>query len=221
MLVVLNICIYTYIIWLDVCHWLQPFHNRAAPLTTVRWIPASMRVYVLTPPLDLPARVRRAMREPFASMQWIRAAAHHACMREPAWLYQGQDTIVLVWLDMEVNKLSLHTKLLILSGTTFSDKDSVPSHYLNQCWNIVNWNFRNKLQWNFNRNSNIFIQENALENVVCEMASILSRPQCDNCTWKGYVWCYDYFSLLLSKVRWCGISKHALMVICLDMTVTS
>ena len=31
---------------------------------------------------------------------------------------------------------------------------------------------------NFNRNSNIFIQENAFENVVCEMASILSRPQC-------------------------------------------
>ena len=30
----------------------------------------------------------------------------------------------------------------------------------------------NKLQWNFNRNSNIFIQENAFENVVCEMASI-------------------------------------------------
>ena len=29
-----------------------------------------------------------------------------------------------------------------------------------------------KLQWNFNRNSNIFIQENALENVVCQMASI-------------------------------------------------
>ena len=31
---------------------------------------------------------------------------------------------------------------------------------------------------NFNWNSNIFIQENALENVVCEMASIFSRPQC-------------------------------------------
>ena len=57
---------------------------------------------------------------------------------------------------------------------------SAPSHYLNQCWNIVNWILRNKLQWNFNRNSNIFIQENALENVVCEMASILSRPQCVN-----------------------------------------
>ena len=29
----------------------------------------------------------------------------------------------------------------------------------------------------FNRNSNVFIQENGLENGVCEMASILSRPQ--------------------------------------------
>ena len=31
---------------------------------------------------------------------------------------------------------------------------------------------------NFNRNVHIFIQENAFENVVCKMASILSRPQC-------------------------------------------
>ena len=54
----------------------------------------------------------------------------------------------------------------------------MPSHYLNQCWNIVNWTLGSKLQWNFNRNSNIFIQENAIENIVCEMASILSRPQC-------------------------------------------
>ena len=47
-----------------------------------------------------------------------------------------------------------------------------------QCWNIVNSTLRNKLQWNFNRNSNIFIQENVLENVVWEMAAILPRPQC-------------------------------------------
>ena len=32
--------------------------------------------------------------------------------------------------------------------------------------------------WNFNRYSSIFIQENAFENGVCEMASISSRPQC-------------------------------------------
>ena len=30
----------------------------------------------------------------------------------------------------------------------------------------------------FNRNSDIFFHDNALEGVVCEMAFILSRPQC-------------------------------------------
>ena len=49
---------------------------------------------------------------------------------------------------------------------------SAPSHYLNQCWIIVDWTLRNKVQGNLNRNSNNFIQENAFENVVCEMASI-------------------------------------------------
>ena len=39
-----------------------------------------------------------------------------------------------------------------------------PSHYLNQCWDIVYWTLSKKHQWNFNRNSNIF----------CEMAAILS-----------------------------------------------
>ena len=53
-----------------------------------------------------------------------------------------------------------------------------PSHYLNPCWNIVIWTLRNKLQWNLNRNSNIFMQENIFENVVWKMAAILSRPQC-------------------------------------------
>ena len=52
---------------------------------------------------------------------------------------------------------------------------SAPSHYLKQCLLIVNWTLRNKLQWNFNQNSTIFIQENAFENVVCKMVAILSR----------------------------------------------
>ena len=55
---------------------------------------------------------------------------------------------------------------------------STSSHYLNQCWNIVNSDIRNRLQWNLKRNSYIFIQENAFENVVCEMVTMLSRPQC-------------------------------------------
>ena len=52
---------------------------------------------------------------------------------------------------------------------------------------------RNKLQWNFNQNSDIFFQENALESVVCEMVSILSRPQC----------------VTFPSVRFCGIFLRA------------
>ena len=55
---------------------------------------------------------------------------------------------------------------------------SASSHYLNQCWNVVNWTLRNNLQWNFNRNSNIFFQENAFQNVIWKIAAIMSRPQC-------------------------------------------
>ena len=51
-------------------------------------------------------------------------------------------------------------------------------HYLNQCWNIVDSNPRNKLQWNPKGNPYIFIQENPFENVVWKKAAILSRPQC-------------------------------------------
>ena len=52
---------------------------------------------------------------------------------------------------------------------------SAQSHYLNQCCVLVNWTLGNKVQWNLNPNSHIFIQENAFENIVCEMAAILSR----------------------------------------------
>ena len=58
-----------------------------------------------------------------------------------------------------------------------------PSHYLTQCWNIVDWTPRSKLQWNFKRYWYIFFQENAFENVVWKMAAILSRPQCVKAVW--------------------------------------
>ena len=58
---------------------------------------------------------------------------------------------------------------------------SAPSHYLNQWWKFVNSNLTNNIQWNHMRNSNIFVQENAFQNVVCEMAAMLSRPHCVKC----------------------------------------
>ena len=47
---------------------------------------------------------------------------------------------------------------------------------------IVIYTITNKIRWNFDRNSHIFIQENAFENVLREMrAAFLSRPQVFNC----------------------------------------
>ena len=54
---------------------------------------------------------------------------------------------------------------------------SSPSHYLNQCWNDVNWIRRNEFQWHFNQNSYILIKENAFENSISKISSMVSRPQ--------------------------------------------
>ena len=43
---------------------------------------------------------------------------------------------------------------------------------------IVNLNIGNTIQWNLKGNTLIFAQENAFDNVVCEIAAILPRPQC-------------------------------------------
>ena len=50
---------------------------------------------------------------------------------------------------------------------------SVPSHNLNQCWLIFDWNHLNKLKWNLNQNTPIFIQENEFENSFAKW-----RPFC-------------------------------------------
>ena len=47
------------------------------------------------------------------------------------------------------------------------------SHCRNQYWNIVNWTLRNKIQWNLNRNSYIFIKKMHLK-----ISSAKWRPFC-------------------------------------------
>ena len=87
----------------------------------------------------------------------------------------------------------------------------VTSYYLNQCWDIVNWNLRNKLQWNFNWNSYIFIEENAFVNVIWKMAAILSRPQCVKHWWcvivivNYLVW--SYWLWYETSISYWGLNK--------------
>ena len=78
-----------------------------------------------------------------------------------------------------------HCQLNMLNASMILELFSamLPPSWFTIIFIIVNWTLTNKLQWNFNRNSNILNQENALENVVCEMASILSWPQCVKSNW--------------------------------------
>ena len=91
-------------------------------------------------------------------------------------------SLICVWINGRVNnheagdlgRYRAHYYVIVMNYLTWS----APSYNQNQCWNIVYSHLRNKFQWHLYRKSNIFIQENALENVVYEMASNLSWPHC-------------------------------------------
>ena len=65
-------------------------------------------------------------------------------------------------------------------------------HYLNQCWLIVKWTPGNKIQWNSNRNSIIFIEENAFQGRWVKSL------------WPGdAIWRQGSRSTLVQAMAWC------------------
>ena len=94
-----------------------------------------------------------------------------------------------------------------------SDNDQASSHYLNQCWNIVNWTLRNNLNWNLY----IFIQVNAFGNVAWKMAAILFRPQCVN---QIYPECYLITFHQLWRVSNCFCGYQWFYITFLDLMLT-
>ena len=95
--------------------------------------------------------------------------------------------------------------------------------YLNQHWLIVNWTLMSKLHWNLNQNTKFFIHDNAYENAVCEMATILSRGR--------WVKRTPYLIISIGKLwdiycEYCGKNCDVIMelhctVICLTMILNS
>ena len=91
--------------------------------------------------------------------------------------YKHYQTIRSVYLYHSLTHWGRVTHICVSKLYVGSDNGLSPGRRQAIIWHIVNSNLRNKLQWNLKRNSCVFIQENEFENVVCEMASILSRPQ--------------------------------------------
>ena len=49
--------------------------------------------------------------------------------------------------------------------------NTVLAFHINQCWANTNWTLTNKIQWNFNQNTERFIHENASENTSVKWRS--------------------------------------------------
>ena len=94
---------------------------------------------------------RRPCDKPLSEPMMVRLPTH-ICVTRPQFI-EAESLIYA-----SVNWPSLVKKWLVACPA--------PSHYLNQCWKIVEWTLRNKLKWNRNRNWYIFIQENAFEYAV-------------------------------------------------------
>ena len=78
----------------------------------------------------------------------------------------------------------------------------MPSHSLNQCWVIVNWTPRNKLQWNFNQNTKIFIHKIISEIVIWGMMVILSQAWTQwsaCCWWHAQIHCGKCFHVIMTS----------------------
>ena len=69
---------------------------------------------------------------------------------------------------------------------------------------LLKWSLGNKLQRHFNRNLYIFVQENAIKNVIWKMAGILSRSQCVNSLGPSdAVWRWRSWSTLIQVMACC------------------
>ena len=100
----------------------------------------------------------------------------YAWQIRPFW----QDT-----LDICMNELGHHSSRKRLVAI------SVPWHYLNQCWLVVNWTSGNTFQLNLNQYSIISIQGNEFKNVKCHNAGHFVQGEM---SWFGLnqlVWCWQ------------------------------
>ena len=83
------------------------------------------------------------------------------------------------WIDLPIPPIPVDMRQWSKPSLVQIMACSMPSHYLNQCWLIVNSTQRNKRQWKFNRSLSIFILENTFENVLHKMAATLFWPVWD------------------------------------------
>ena len=101
---------------------------------------------------------------------WVTGDLRHQCDRGQCNIHMSKDVKVLFrrCTDWSKHNVQKDNGLSLASAKPLSEPTLVY---------IVNWTLANKLQWKFNRNSYVCIQENVFEMLSGKMASILSGPQ--------------------------------------------
>ena len=85
----------------------------------------------------------------------------------------------------------------------------VPSHYLNQCWCIMNQTLENKIKWNLNQNINIFIHKHAFENITCKMTAILlGVGSIIYAFWTDFVHVKLWLGVAAKQTTWVSLNCH-------------
>ena len=95
--------------------------------------------------------------------------------------------------------------LAIIGSDNGLPSESAPSHYLNQCWNIVDWTLRNKLQWNFNKKHTFSLKmhlktSSAKQQPFCFGLNVLNVEETGHPFGSGIWWRHEMesFSALLA-----------------------
>ena len=84
------------------------------------------------------------------------------------------------------------------------NSSALAMEFLLSCINLSNWTLRNKLQRNFDWNTNYSIEGNAFENVVFKITIIWFRPQFDM-KWEQIHWCHMSVS---AKQTWAWTNDY-------------
>ena len=117
---------------------------------------------------------------PLVNCNWtLQIISHHYCLRSPSHYIKQvscHHTLSLGFYELTDLRWEPHICISELSMHRFRwwiPACSGPSHYLNQCWLIVNWTLMNKRQWNLNQNKQFFHSW--------------------TCIWKCHLWNGGYF----------------------------
>ena len=122
--------------------------------------------------------------------EWIRNFIHHCTIHviiHPCW--DKSQTILVTWSCYNESRL-------------YYINSSPPSATYMRQWTgsqLLQIMACHKLQWNLNQNTKLFIQDNAFENIVCEMMAILSRGSWVNAPQRPLAKIRGLFLVLLWK----------------------